>query len=96
MTLSDKQKLILATIITAVNQGDPIMGPGEIPSGHLYARLLGAVGLVEYQQLLKIAEAHDLIKQKRGHVIRITPYGAEVAEQISAVVRQTETNVTIN
>lgn len=85
MKLTDKQKLILATIIVAVEQGDPLTGRGAIPSGHLYALLTGSVGLVEYQQLLAVAESSDMISRS-GHTLRITPYGAEVVDRLSAVV----------
>lgn len=96
MTLSDTQKLTLATILVAVNQGDPIMGKGSAPSGHVYARLMGTVGLSEYQNLIRVLQESDMLLPTKGHVLRVTELGASIAEEISAIIRSGADNVTIN
>ena len=41
---------------------------GSVPSGHLYARLMGHMSLESYQMILKILTDAKLIEVK-GHVI---------------------------
>ena len=50
----------------------------EVPSGHLYAALMGHMSLEEYESILRVIEGADLIKVDRSHLIRwIGPEGKE-------------------
>lgn len=46
-----------------------IRAKGKIPSGHLYASLMGTMGLVTYQGVLETLEKAGLIKVTTSHEI---------------------------
>ena len=45
---------------------------GRIPSGHLYASLMGVMGLVQYQKIISTLTAAGLIKVTGSHEIIYT------------------------
>ena len=45
---------------------------GRIPSGHLYASLMGVMGLVQYQRILETLKTAGLIKVTGSHEIIYT------------------------
>lgn len=93
--IQDSDKLVMASILVAVNNGDPIMGRGSLPSGHVYARLMGSLGLQEYYNLITVLKAAGLITQK-GNVLYVTAEGEQTADQISQIIKERETEITVN
>jgi len=55
-------------VVTAI--AETIRELKEVPSGHLYAALMGKMSLEEYEQIIRIIEGADLIKVERSHLIR--------------------------
>lgn len=41
-------------------------GPAGVPSGHLYARLMGQLSLEEYQRLMEIVKGTGLINERNN------------------------------
>jgi len=56
------------TVVMAV--AETIRELKEVPSGHLYAALMGKMDLEEYQSILRVIEGAGLIKVERSHLIR--------------------------
>jgi len=50
--------------------GEAIRDLGTVPSGHLYAAVMGHMSLSTYQAILGDLEDRGRIKQDRSHLIR--------------------------
>jgi hypothetical protein len=48
---------------------DAIKELGSVPSGHLYARLMGVMSLSEYQQIIGMLVSSGLVKQEASHLL---------------------------
>ena len=62
MTSEEKAKA-LAGVVDAIYDVIKASGPAGIPSGHLYAMLMGKVGLSQYQGLIAILLNDGRVKQ---------------------------------
>jgi hypothetical protein len=76
--------VFLAVILTTVAKS----GNCEVPSGHLYAALMGRLSLDDYQGLIDIASNVGLVTVQ-SHVVTITSKGREIAEKINAATVRT-------
>lgn len=43
---------------------------GQVPSGHLYARLMGVIELHQYEQVIDLLIDARLIERDRSHLLR--------------------------
>jgi hypothetical protein len=43
---------------------------GEVPSGHLYARLLGTLSLEQYEAIIGVLKRTRLVEEDSSHVLR--------------------------
>jgi hypothetical protein len=50
--------------------GQAIKELGSVPSGHLYAQLMGRMTLSQYQNILSLLERSGLIKIGNDHLIK--------------------------
>ena len=55
-------------IVAAV--GEAIRDLKEVPSGHLYARLMGSMSLEEYQFVIDILIRAELVERDPSHLLR--------------------------
>jgi hypothetical protein len=62
-----------ATIAAARILADAIRDLGEVPSGHLYAHVMGAMSLETYQGLIGILKRAGLIEEKAHLLTWIGP-----------------------
>ena len=63
LTLTRRQQVIAALDnVTAV--AEVIRELGEVPSGHLYARLMGHVSLADYASSIEVLKHSGLVKEK--------------------------------
>lgn len=56
-------------IVTAI--ADAIRALGSVPSGHLYARLVGILSLDQYNQIIGILKSQGLVKESCHELIWI-------------------------
>ena len=70
MEQTEIRKQIEATLQVLKALAGIIYEAGEIPSGHLYARLMGTVSLDEYQRLIGTLKGAGLVTEKPGHLLR--------------------------
>ena len=54
-------------IIQAV--AEAIRELGEVPSGHLYANLMGQLSLEQYEHILGILKGAGLVRQSNAHLL---------------------------
>ena len=54
-------------IVKAV--ADTIKDLGSVPSGHLYARLMGHMSLSEYEQIIGFIVRSGLVKRDSSHLL---------------------------
>ena len=64
--MNEKEKQILTEIALAIREA------GRIPSGHLYASLMGSMGLVKYNAMIETLKNAGLIKVTGMHEIIYT------------------------
>lgn len=43
---------------------------GEVPSGHLYARLMGMLSLEQYTRILDVLKNAGLVKEENSHLLK--------------------------
>jgi hypothetical protein len=60
----------LAAVRVAHAIAESIREVGEIPSGHLYARLMGIMDLRQYEQFIDILIDARLVERKPSHLLR--------------------------
>lgn len=66
MTTPEQTKSALS-LVTAV--GDAIHDLGSVPSGHLYARLMGHLTLSQYQSIIDLLKRAELVKEDGMHLL---------------------------
>lgn len=66
MTNDEKLKSARA-VVDAV--GEAIRGLGEVPSGHLYARLMGHMDLATYEKIVELLVAAGKVERKASHLL---------------------------
>ena len=66
MTTQEQAKAAIE-IVTAV--ADAIKELGSVPSGHLYARLMGHMSLTEYEQIIGFIVRSGLVRQDKSHLL---------------------------
>lgn len=66
MAQSDRINAALNLILAV---GNAIQAMGQVPSGHLYARIMSTVSLDEYQQILGILKRTGLIREESSHLL---------------------------
>jgi hypothetical protein len=71
----DKAFAVVAAVSESIRQA------GKIPSGHLYAMLMGHMSLEYYESILRMLESAKLITVDSSHLIRwIGPQLQEVSK----------------
>ena len=60
----------LATVRVAHAIAESIRELGEIPSGHLYARLMGIMALGQYEQVIDLLIEARLVERAPSHLLR--------------------------
>jgi hypothetical protein len=60
----------LAVVRVAHAIAESIRELGEIPSGHLYARLMGIMDLGQYEQVIGLLIDTRLVERDRSHLLR--------------------------
>ena len=75
----------LATILTTVAEAKDSM-LGGIPSGHLYAALMGRMSLEEFNMLIGICKEGGLLIDAH-HLLTLTPKGQEMAKKIETTLQ---------
>ena len=69
MTNIPKSKLSTAlNIVQAI--AETIRELGEVPSGELYARLMGKIDLSDYEEIIRILKETGLVTETPGHLLR--------------------------
>ena len=69
MTNISKSKLSAAlNIVQAI--AETIRELGEVPSGELYARLIGKLDLSDYEEVIRILKETELVTETPGHLLR--------------------------
>lgn len=64
---------VTAAIRAAAAVGDAIRELGSVPSGHLYARLMGHMSLDTYNKLIGLLKQADLVKEENHLLTWIGP-----------------------
>lgn len=49
---------------------DTIRELGEVPSGHLYARMMGTMELHQYEQVIGVLKHAELVEETPAHLLR--------------------------
>ena len=62
------EALAVARVAHAI--AESIRELGEIPSGHLYARLMGMMDLSQYEQIIGLLIDARLVERDRFHLLR--------------------------
>ena len=69
MTNNTKDKLSAAlNIVQAI--AETIRELSEVPSGELYARLIGKLALSDYEEVIRILKETGLVTETPGHLLR--------------------------
>jgi predicted methyltransferase len=63
--------------------------PGGVPSGTMYAVVLGRLTLSEYSSILAVAQTAGYVEISTSHLVTITAKGREVVELVEQVERLT-------
>ena len=58
----------IAAVETMKAVADAIRSLGEVPSGHLYANLVGQLSLAQFEQIIGILKRAGLVREK-GHLL---------------------------
>lgn len=82
LTQANRYLCIILESVTEASKGS-LHG---MPSGHLYAALMGGAGLNlgEFQTLMQIAKEKGLVTESRSNLVTITPTGLEMVAKIRA------------
>jgi hypothetical protein len=67
--MSATKEQLTAVLEVLVSMAEVVRTAGEIPAGHLYARMMGSVSLATYRQLEARLVGSGLV-EKRGHLLR--------------------------
>ena len=60
----------LAAVRVAHAIAETIRELGEVPSGHLYARVMGVMDLRQYEQVIDLLIDARLVERDRSHLLR--------------------------
>jgi hypothetical protein len=71
-----------ANVFLAVILGTVGETSGGVPSGHLYAALMGRMGLDDYENLIGLAKQAGLVVEARSHLLTLTPKGRDMVATI--------------
>jgi hypothetical protein len=61
---------ILAAVRVAHAIAESIRELGQVPSGHLYARLMGVMDLHQYEQVIDLLIDARLVEREPSHLLR--------------------------
>jgi hypothetical protein len=65
--ITEAQKEAIAGILAEL--GKIIREKGSIPSGHLYAQLMGVISLEKYEQYISLLIKMNLIRKEPSHLL---------------------------
>jgi hypothetical protein len=68
MTTASKAQ-VKAYLDAAMAIADAIRDLGSVPSGHLYAHVMGRMGLETYQAIIKVLVDGGLVRQDASHLL---------------------------
>ena len=60
----------IAIVRVAHAVAETIRELGQVPSGHLYARLMGVMELHQYEQVIDLLVDARLVERDRSHLLR--------------------------
>jgi hypothetical protein len=60
----------IATVRVAHAIAEAIRNLGEVPSGHLYARVMGVMDLRQYEQVIDLLIDARLVEREPSHLLR--------------------------
>ena len=60
----------IAAVRVAHAGAETIRELGQVPSGHLYARLMGVMELHQYEQVVELLIEARLVERDRSHLLR--------------------------
>ena len=60
----------IAAVRVAHAVAETIRELGQVPSGHLYARLMGVMELHQYEQVIGLLVDARLVERDRSHLLR--------------------------
>jgi hypothetical protein len=64
-----KSKQVQKVTVLAEILGEAIQGLGEVPNGHLYARVMGKIGIDDYNGAIKSLKDAGLVTET-SHLLR--------------------------
>jgi hypothetical protein len=67
MVTKDQVKAAMAVVLAV---GEAIRDLGEVPSGHLYAQLMGRFSLAEYEKIIDTLIGAGLVEKSPMHVLK--------------------------
>ncbi len=71
--MSERAEQITAGIRMAAAVGEAIRDLGSIPSGHLYARLMGQMSLDTYNSLISLLKQANLVEENNHLLTWVGP-----------------------
>jgi hypothetical protein len=78
-----------ASVLATMAVAEAIRELGSVPSGHLYARLMGQLSLESYETILRTLRGAGLVEQK-NHVLRWVGPALELGDAIREADRASE------
>jgi uncharacterized protein YutE (UPF0331/DUF86 family) len=78
---SETRRQLEAAIQALKALAEIIRHAGEVPSGELYARLMGRVTLEDYNRLIETLKRAGLVTETPGHLLRWTGPRADKGAQ---------------
>lgn len=69
MTMEEKKVQVAVAMRAAVAVAEVIREAGAIPSGELYARLMGKLNIESYEMLIESLIKSELIRRERSHLL---------------------------
>lgn len=73
-----KANVVVGAILETVSE------VGEVPSGTMYAAMIGKVELADFEELLGICKSVGLVKVSQSHLVTLTAKGEEAVKKIKA------------
>jgi hypothetical protein len=70
MKTVSKIEAALKAVQVAHAIAEVIRNLGEVPSGHLYARVMGVMDLSQYEQVIDLLIDARLVERDRSHLLR--------------------------
>jgi hypothetical protein len=84
---------VMAMLQAVAAVGDAIRSLGSVPSGHLYARLMGHLTLDQYTSIIEVLKKSGLVAE-RSHVLTWVGPPAEHPTGVSEHTVATEKEIT--